>query len=109
MTSSRPRNHKHGDPSPAAVWAVNLSVKAKLYTLTNLNLKKFVSNFDRSQDAGGAGFGVVMRDRFVFPAPAPAARMLIGESTQLYLQFIILLLLPPSQLSAASAVTRLVT
>ena len=80
-------------------------------TLTNLYLKKFVSNFDRSQDAGGAGPGVVMRDRFVFPAPAaaPAARMLIGESTQLYLQFIILLLLPPSQLSAASAVMRLVT
>ena len=73
-------------------------------------MKKFVSNFDRSQDAG-AGSGVVMRDRFVFPAPAPApaARMLIGESTQLYLQFIILLLLPPSQLSAASAVTGLVT
>ena len=79
-------------------------------TLTNLNLKKFVSvsNFDRSQDAG-AGSGVVMRDRFEFPAPAPAARMLIGESTQLYLQFIILLLLPPSQLSAAAAVTGLVT
>ena len=90
------------------MWAVKLSVKAKLYTLTNLNLKKFVSNFDRSQDAG-AGSGVVMRDRFEFPAPAPAARMLIGESTQLYLQFIILLLLPPSPLSAASAVTGLVT
>ena len=74
-------------------------------------MKKFVSNFDRIQDAGGSGSGVVMRDRFVFPAPAPApaARMLIGESTQLYLQFIILLLLPPSQLSAASAVTGLVT